>query len=66
MLLGTPILRPGAIAVYRNSLKRWDPPDDEQVLADSDRERIMGNIRLAFTSLGYEAHVIPDWTPSAD
>jgi hypothetical protein len=56
------LAKPGAIAVYRDSLKQWESPDDQLVLLESDRDRIMANIKQAFTSLGYEAQVIADWT----
>jgi hypothetical protein len=59
------LAKPGAIAVYRDSLKGWEPPDGALVLADGDRERIMANIKRAFTAMGYEAQVVADWPGTA-
>jgi immunity protein 74 of polymorphic toxin system len=49
---------PGAMLAYRNSMKRWSPPHESDALDDSDRDRIMGNIRRAFESQGYTLQAI--------
>jgi hypothetical protein len=49
---------PGSMSLYRGSLENWDAPDESDVLAEDDRERIICNIQLAFESLGYKLQVI--------
>ena len=52
------LAEPGAILVYRDSMKRWDPPNQSDVLDDSDRERIIENIKHAFEFRGHKLQVI--------
>jgi hypothetical protein len=52
--------RPGAMALFKDSIKTWDGSASEQV-NDTDRDRIAGNIRRAFESCGYELEVHADF-----
>jgi hypothetical protein len=54
------LARPGAIALFRDSIRTWDSPRPEQVDA-TDRDRIAGNIKRAFESCGYELEVHADF-----
>jgi len=45
------------MVVYRDTIRRWNPPYGE-VISDSDRERILQNIREAFRFQGFEIEVI--------
>lgn len=49
---------PGAMALYGTSIRAWDPPHENQVVSDRDREDIIGKIRRAFTSQGWTLEVI--------
>lgn len=49
---------PAAVVIYRKSIRRWDPPHDIVPVEEQDRERIVGNIRRAFESQGWELEVI--------
>src|SRR4029453_14225521 len=46
------------IAVYKDKVQTWDPPHDNVPVTDSDRGRILNNIRDAFRSEGFEIDVI--------
>lgn len=52
------LAEPDAMLAYRNSIKRWDAPNESDTFNDSDRERIIGNIRRAFEFRGYKLRVI--------
>jgi len=54
--------KPGAIAVFKDSIKTWDGCR-EQVSA-ADRDRIAGNIQRAFEFCGYEIEVHSDFAGS--
>jgi hypothetical protein len=47
-----------AMALYSTSIRAWDPPHENEVLRDKDREDIIGKIRSAFTSQGWTLEVI--------
>ena len=49
---------PGAMAVYRNSIRRWDPPHEDQVVNEEERERVIDNIRHAIAFNGYTVEVL--------
>ena len=46
------------MAVYKDTIQKWDPPYDKFPITDSDRDRILKNIRDAFWSQGFEIDVI--------
>jgi hypothetical protein len=41
-----------------NSMRAWDSPFENEALTDSDRDRIISNIRDAFASQGETLEVI--------
>jgi immunity protein 74 of polymorphic toxin system len=49
---------PGAMVVYRHSIRSWESPHDSPLITETEREKIVDNIRLAFESLGYALEVI--------
>jgi hypothetical protein len=52
--------KPGAIALFKDSIKTWEGDSAEQV-NDADRERIAENIKRAFEFCGYELEVHTDF-----
>lgn len=46
------------MAIYRDTVSRWDPPYDQDTVSGADREKIINNIRDAFRFKGFEIHVI--------
>ena len=49
---------PSGMAVYKDTIQKWDPPDEMVLLTGQDRDRILNNIREAFRSQGFEIDVI--------
>ena len=49
---------PSGMAVYKDTIQKWDPPYENVSVLDSDRDRILNNIREAFRSQGFEINVI--------
>lgn len=49
---------PNAIAIWRNSIERWDPPNDGEPISDQDREQIIQNIQRAFEATKQRLDVI--------
>ena len=49
---------PSGMAVYKDTIQKWDPPYENLPVTDSDRDRILNNIRDAFRSQGFEIDVI--------
>ena len=47
-----------AIAIWRDSIKRWDPPHDGETIGTEERERIIGNIQRAFEATNKKLDVI--------
>jgi immunity protein 74 of polymorphic toxin system len=39
--------------VYKDTVQKWDSPYDNVPVTDSDRDRILNNIREAFRSQGF-------------
>ena len=52
------LAKPGAMALWAETIRGWDPPHDAEVLGPDDRSRILENIRRAFESQGYELQVL--------
>jgi hypothetical protein len=46
------------MAVYNDTIQKWDPPHDNVPVTDLDCDRILNNIRNAFRSQGFEIDVI--------
>jgi immunity protein 74 of polymorphic toxin system len=49
---------PSGMAVYKDTIQKWDPPYENVPVTDSDRDRILNNIRDAFRFEGFEIDVI--------
>ena len=47
-----------AMAVYKDTIQKWDPPHENISVTDSDRHRILNSIRDTFRSQGFEIDVI--------
>jgi hypothetical protein len=45
------------IAIWMASIKRWDPPEDDNLVDDPTRRRIIVNVRRAFESKGWPLQV---------
>jgi hypothetical protein len=52
------LARPNGIAVYRESLSRWDPPYEADTLSEGDRERILASIVAALRLQGLDVDII--------
>jgi len=52
------LLGPSGMVVYKNSIRKWDPPHQEEAVSNESRERIVNNVRSAFLFKGYEIAVI--------
>jgi hypothetical protein len=42
------LAKPNAVSIWRDSIKRWDPPNDAEPISDQEREQIIQNIQRAF------------------
>jgi len=49
---------PNAVAIWRDSIRRWDPPNDADPISDQDREQIIQNIQRAFEATKQRLDVI--------
>src|SRR5437016_2296853 len=49
---------PSGMAIYKDTIEKWDSPHDNVPVTDSDRDQIVKNIRDAFRSQGFEIDVI--------
>ena len=45
------------MAVYKDTIQKWDPSYDNVPVTDSDRERILNNTRDAFRPQVFETDV---------
>jgi hypothetical protein len=52
------LAKPNAVAIWRDSIKRWDPPDDAEPISSQDREEIIQNIQRAFEGTKQRLDVI--------
>jgi len=48
---------PAGMAVYSSSIRTWLPPHENEGICDSDRARIVENVRRAFKIEGFDIHV---------
>ena len=49
MLVDSEVLTgPSGMAVYKHTIKKWDPPHQNGPVTDADPDRILNNIRDAF------------------
>jgi hypothetical protein len=51
------LMGPTGMVVYRDSIKKWDPPHDKDMVTEADRLRIIENIRAAFRYQGFDIGV---------
>jgi hypothetical protein len=49
---------PAGITVYRDTIAKWDVPNEADAIDEPGRERILNNIREAFRFQGFEIEVI--------
>lgn len=49
---------PGTMALYRGSIRAWQPPHASEEITDSERTRIVENIRRAFVFKGHDLQII--------
>jgi hypothetical protein len=52
------LLAPSGMLVYKGTIQKWDPPNEDVAVSESDRERILGNIKEAFRFQGFEIAVM--------
>jgi hypothetical protein len=48
---------PYGIAIYPSTIKKWDPPDNEEI-GTTERKTILANVRRAFASQNIEIEVM--------
>ena len=58
MLIDSEVLARHGIALYRSSLRRWEPPSDSLPIDEDERNRIVENIRQAIMFMGDELVVV--------
>jgi Immunity protein 74 len=56
VLIGAEMLATKGFAVYADSIKKWDPPDKSKI-SRQERDRIVGNVRLALASQDESAEI---------
>jgi hypothetical protein len=49
---------PSGLVVYKNSIKAWNPPHNNELIVESKRNAIIENIRRAFRFRGLEIEVM--------
>lgn len=49
---------PPSLALYPASIKRWEPPFDEEVLTDERRREILSRVKEALRVLGINYEVV--------
>lgn len=49
---------PEGMGIYSSSVKQWKPPHDTEMISDSERDRILQNIREVFRYQGFEIEII--------
>ncbi len=48
---------PSGLVIYKDSIKAWNPPCDNEVIDEGKRDAIIENIRRAFRFRGLEIEV---------
>ncbi len=43
---------PGGIALFKESIQHWDPPDEDERIEEAERNRLLDNVRRAFAFKG--------------
>lgn len=49
---------PSGMAVYKDTIEKWDAPHENMGVTDSERDRILKNICEVFSFQGFEITVI--------
>lgn len=49
---------PSDLVLYKDSIKFWKPPYDNEIIDEGKREAIIENVRRAFRFRGYEIAVL--------
>ncbi len=49
---------PSGLGIYKNSIKSWNPPHNNETIDESKRDAIVENIRRAFCFQGLEIAVL--------
>ena len=49
---------PAGLAIYKDSIKSWNPPHEGETIDEAKRDAIVENIRRAFRFRGSEIHVL--------
>lgn len=52
------LVGPPWIAIWADSIKRWDAPEDAPIIDRAKQDGILDNIRRAFRFRGYEIDVV--------
>jgi hypothetical protein len=52
------LAKPWSVAIWRDTIKRWDPPHEANIIGQDDRERIIGNIQRAFEAVNQTLEVV--------
>jgi len=59
MIIDSEVLAlPGHMALFRESITRWEAPHEEEPVHEVDRQRIIANIGGAFRSQGFVLEVL--------
>lgn len=51
---------PRLMAIWRESMKSWQPPRDQDPLDEADKDRIIANMRRAFTARNYTLDLLDE------
>jgi hypothetical protein len=51
---------PHEVVIDRQSLKAWEPPNEKDRLDETDKDRIIENMRRAFVAQGYHLFLIDE------
>lgn len=58
LFVDSEVLAVPGVVIYAKSMRGWDSPNQNETLIDSERDRIISNIRDAFASQGETLEVI--------
>lgn len=51
------LLRPYGILIYKSSIKNWNPPHNDELIDDIERNRILNNVVSDFEKLKYRVEI---------
>ena len=52
------VMGPSGMMVYKDSIQKWNEPDQDEAITDPDRDRIIENIKSVFASQGFNIDVV--------